>query len=198
MVSRRKAKGKRWGWDSTVDAPRKAEEQAQVLTLTRAPTDSASVQNSPFRAPAEPEGAKPGAREERPHVHLDVDPPICALVQSAMTSAVWADDPAIGWLYAGIERKTGNLKFGGTRQCPYCRAKESRITVRAFSYSPDWHANEQRVLRALGPPVRGLEWFDDAEGRLAWLIAEGLVHDVRVVGERMGAYFAKRMAEEMA
>lgn len=96
-------------------------------------------------------------------------------VAAAMRGDYWAN-PRSGWLYAGITRSGPRLlKFGGTKQCPWCRIsnyKRPGLELVSLAFSEDWRVNEQAFLEKLGKPARGLEWFDEADSRAQWL------HDV--------------------
>lgn len=116
--------------------------------------------------------------EVRAHIHYERRFLSVAL-QSVMDSPEWRENSREGWLYAGIEKKTGLLKFGGTRMCPFCRASVGKFSLVGLCSSPDWRVNERLFLRALGTPVRGKEWFDQTWNRLRWLFRQGIVHPLR-------------------
>jgi hypothetical protein len=114
---------------------------------------------------------------------------VSLMIISTMSSPEWDANPRIGWLYAGVSRRNGLFKFGGTRQCPLCRMSQQKLRSVGIAFSEDWRINEQVFLEKLGQPVKGLEWFDEPEGRSRWAIDEGVLHSLDALNFELATKF---------
>lgn len=103
---------------------------------------------------------------------------VSLMIAAAMEDPLWSTNTRIGWLYAGVSRRNGLFKFGGTRQCPLCRMSQQKLRPVGIAFSEDWRIAEQVFLEKLGPPAKGREWFDEVEGRSRWVIEEAGLHSL--------------------
>lgn len=109
----------------------------------------------------------------------------------------WMTTSYQGWCYGGIERKTGFLKVGMTKWCPICRMMQIRVSPRALCYSDQCQEHEQNMLRALGEPAKGREWFDEGEHRLAWLLEHDCLNDISAIETKLSETNELPLAQAM-
>jgi hypothetical protein len=86
------------------------------------------------------------------------------------------DNGGRGFCYAG--QLGGLLKIGMTRRCPLCRMQQQRLAFLGIVYSDEPEIHEHRIIKALGDPVQGREWFSDPKSRFAFLVEHRFMHDV--------------------
>ena len=89
-----------------------------------------------------------------------------------------------GFVYAG-ETVTGLVKVGKTiKQCPLCRMDQNRLDYLGLVWVSDAFVFEQKLIAAMGEPIKGHEWFDGHE-RIRGLISDGWLHDVYSLNIRL-------------
>lgn len=98
-----------------------------------------------------------------------------------MAYSLAKDKRHAGFVYAGFT-KSGLLKVGMTsKQCPFCRMDQQRLSYEGLVFSEKVFEHEASVIHECGTPIKGREWFDAAEPRLNMLIDKKLLHNVRDV-----------------
>jgi len=81
-----------------------------------------------------------------------------------------------GFVYAGFS-ECGLIKVGMThQQCPFCRMEQNNLSPQGLVFSENVWFWEQEVIRVLGVPCRGREWFTEPQGRLEWLVERNMIH----------------------